>query len=77
MEAFQHHYLPSSNTLQKMLLLSQEGRIRQLAQELEVITSKNPDYTGFSKPILELISQYELDKIELTLAEALSTQKNS
>ncbi len=64
--------LPSRQVLQVLLTLVECGRLKQLRQQLEALNAQSQQYIGFTRPLLALEKQFQVDAIEALIKEHLA-----
>ncbi len=68
--------IPSTDILQSLLKLTQQGKLRKLREQVENLTKDDVSYTGFSTSIITLAKQYKADEIETFLNQYLTQANN-
>ncbi|NJL46581.1 MAG: response regulator [Leptolyngbyaceae cyanobacterium SM2_5_2] len=57
-------FLPPADDLVALLELVECGRLKQFKQRLEALATENPQYLAFSRPLLAMEKQFQVDAIE-------------
>lgn len=65
--------VPPKDELQRLLQLSQTGRLRKMRQQLNQFVETDKRYLSFVQPFLDLEKQFKVDEIERLLNQYLSS----
>jgi signal transduction histidine kinase/CheY-like chemotaxis protein len=63
--------LPPAEVLQDLLKLAGQGYVRALQEKIEALKNEDQKYRPFTDPILELITNFDLEEVEKLLREYL------
>jgi CheY-like chemotaxis protein len=56
--------IPTQEELERMLELTQQGRLKKLTEFVQNLEKDNPSYSSFIAQIITLIQQFQIEKIE-------------
>ncbi len=68
--------LPSTEDLQTLLALSQNGSLSKLMKTVEEIAQKDNSYLPFTQKIVQLLKQFELEEVEELLHKSLNLKQS-
>jgi CheY-like chemotaxis protein len=63
---------PPQKDLTELLSLARQGRTKKLVETAEAISQKDPQYSAFTKQILQLAKQFQSAQIEQLIQKHLS-----
>jgi len=64
--------VPPQAQLQPLLTSIQEGRVKAFCRATQALWEADPKYIGFCEPLLQLAQQFDLDRIEEVLEQAMA-----
>ena len=68
--------LPNPETLEALLTLAQQGRLKQLETQVQELLDANQVCSGFANSVLTLVQQYAADELEALLEQYLQASQD-